>query len=169
LFVQRPDSLSSALIHGHTRKFDPANSNKEADMIKRHTKLLGASAILIGLSAPFTIQAHENDNTWLYVAGAVATYAHFSDNAYNHRDHRYSDKRWRKHVRKARRHDRRAHRHDRQMHRGHDRYSHDRYSHNRYDKHGKNARHNGHDKHALRSGARNDRRQDGRRSDGRHS
>ena len=58
----------------------------EAEMIKRRTKLLGASAILIGLSAPFAVQAHENDNTWLYVAAAVATYAHFNDRAYNHRD-----------------------------------------------------------------------------------
>lgn len=84
-------------------------------MIKRRTQLLGASAILIGLSAPFAVQAHGNDHTWLYVAGTFATYAHFSGHAYNHHDHRYAERHWRKHQRRARRHHIRAYRHHRQM------------------------------------------------------
>jgi len=54
-------------------------------MINRRTKLFGAAAILIGLSAPFVAQAHERDDTWLYVAGAVAAYAYLDD----HADHRH--------------------------------------------------------------------------------
>ena len=92
-------------------------------MIKRRTQLLGASAILIGLSAPLSVQAHERDDTWLYVAGAVATYAHFNDHAYYHRGHHYG-KHWRKHHRKhhrkAWRRHQRPHRHY-WKHRAHDR------------------------------------------------
>ena len=107
-------------------------------MIKRRNQLLGASAIVLGLWAPFAVQAHDNDDAWLYVAGAVAAYAHFNnhayDYAYKHRDYHYTKKHQRKHQRKhqglALRHHDRAHRHQRYMHRVHDRRNHGNYRNN---------------------------------------
>lgn len=92
-------------------------------MIKRRTKLLGASAIVIGLWAPFAAQAHENDNTWLYVAGAVAAYAYLDDHGHYRHDHHYV------HKHHARAWHKRKHAH-RKWHRFHDRRD---YRHTRYD------------------------------------
>ncbi len=84
-------------------------------MIKRHTKALGVCAIAIGLWTPFGAQAHNDNDTWLHVADAVVTYAHFSDHAYDHRDRHYN-RYERKYLRKARRNHKRARRHHRRMH-----------------------------------------------------
>jgi hypothetical protein len=123
-------------------------------MIKRRTKLIGVSTVLIGLWSPFAVQAHQGDDTWLYVAGAVATYAHMNDHAYGYRGHR-NDKHWRKHQRRVqwdRKHARRQHR---QSHRIHSRrggwYQHEsRRNHGRFD--------DGGDSYRSRNGVRSGRR-----------